>query len=292
MSEAFNKTGLDSPRLLAELLMAHVTGTDRLRLYMDADRPASALERDTLRALVARALRHEPVQYLVGEAWFFGLPLHVTPDVLIPRPSTETLVEQALLHTRAEPGFGGKSGEGVRVADVCTGSGAVVIALLKNLPGATGIASDLSPAALAVAARNAARHGLEGRLSLVAGDGMAPIVDHPAGGGAAFHAIVANPPYIPDSEWNDPAMMDRSVREFEPTLALRGGPDGLNILRPLVEAAPASLLPRGLLALETAAATAKAVADQMRAHPLLDPSSVRIAKDFEGLDRVVVGVRK
>src|SRR6185369_12823068 len=102
---------------------------DRLKLYMEADRPASSLERDTLRDLVARALKHEPVQYLVGEAWFFGLPFHVDPRVLVPRPSTETIVEQVLLHARAEPGFGGKSGEGLLFADLCTGTGCIAITL-------------------------------------------------------------------------------------------------------------------------------------------------------------------
>src|SRR6185369_14736104 len=110
---------------------------DRLKLYMEADRPASSLERDTLRDLVGRALKHEPVQYLVGEGWFFGLPFRVTPDVLIPRPCTEAIVEQVLTHCRAEPGFGGKTGEGTRIADVCTGSGCIAVALLKNLPQAT-----------------------------------------------------------------------------------------------------------------------------------------------------------
>ncbi len=292
MSDAFTKKGLDSPRLMAELLMAHVTGSDRLRLYMEADRPASPLERDKLRDLVARALKHEPVQYLVGEAWFFGVPLHVSPAVLIPRPSTETVVEQVLLHARAEPGFGGKTGEGVKIADVCTGSGAIAISLLKQLSKATAIASDISPDALALARKNADRHTLDGRIEFVQGDLMAPIIDHPAGAGAQLHYIVSNPPYIPDSEWNDPAAVDKNVRDFEPEIALRGGPDGLNILMPLIQQAPAHLVHRGLLVLETAAATAATVADQMRAHPLMEPASVRVMKDFEGLERVVVGARK
>lgn len=292
MSDAFTKKGLDSPRLMAELLMAHVAGSDRLRLYMEADRPASPLERDKLRDLVAHALKHEPVQYLVGEAWFFGVPFHVSPAVLIPRPSTETVVEQVLLHARAEPGFGGKTGEGVKIADVCTGSGAIAIALLKQLSKATAIASDISEPALAVARKNADRHKLDGRIEFVQGDLMAPIIDHPAGAGAQLHYIVSNPPYIPDSEWNDPAAVDKNVRDFEPELALRGGPDGLNTLTPLIHQAPPHLVPRGLLILETAAATAHAIADKLRAHPLLDPATVRIAKDFEGLDRVVIGARK
>src|SRR6185295_16304457 len=138
-------------RLQAELLMAHVLGCERLRLYMDADRPASPLERSALRDLVGRALGHEPVQYLTGEAWFFSLPFKVDRRVLIPRPATETIVEHVLQHARAEAGFGGKTGEGVVIADVCTGSGCIAIALLKNLPQARAVATDVSPDALEVA---------------------------------------------------------------------------------------------------------------------------------------------
>ena len=112
MGEAFTKKGLEAPRLQSELLLAHVIGCERLRLYMEADRPASPLERDQLRDLVSRALAHEPVQYLVGEGWFFSLPFHVDRRVLIPRPATETIVQHVLQHARVEPGFGGKTGEG------------------------------------------------------------------------------------------------------------------------------------------------------------------------------------
>src|SRR3954466_7867875 len=116
MTEAFKKKGMDSPQLQARLLMAHVIGCDDMRLFLDPDRPASELERGQLRDLVGRALKDEPVQYLIGEWRFFGLPFKVDKRVLIPRPSTETIVEHVLQHTRAEPGFGGKTGEGVVIA--------------------------------------------------------------------------------------------------------------------------------------------------------------------------------
>lgn len=291
MSDAFTKKGLDSPRLMSELLLAHVIGTDRLKLYTDADRPASPLERDRLRELVGRALKHEPVQYLVGEGYFFGLPLRVGPGVLIPRPSTETVVEQVLVHARAEPGFGGRTGEGVRIADICTGSGAIVIALLKNLPKATAIAVDISEQALEYARKNAERHGVADRLELLQGDLCAPLIDHPAGAGAGagFHYLVSNPPYIPDAEWNDPAMVDPNVRDFEPELALRGGADGLKLIRPLIAQAPSRLRSRGLLVLETAAATAKTVAELINESG--EFASSRIVKDVDALDRVVVATR-
>jgi release factor glutamine methyltransferase len=292
---------------MSELLMAHVLGLDgkdgsggRLRLYMDQDRPASSAERARLRDLVGRALKHEPVQYLVGEAWFYGLPFYVSPAVLIPRPCTEVIVEEVLSHARAAWGAAGKTGEGLRIADVCTGSGCVVIALLKNLPHATGIGADISADALAVAKRNAERHGVDGRVELVQGDLLEPLIDHPAGGGVGgnFHYLVSNPPYIPDSEWDavpvpgQEPLVDKSVRDFEPHLALRGGVDGLRFVRPLIEKGPERLRERGVMMVEIAAASARAALKMMREQPLIDPDSVRVVKDHEGLERVVVGTRR
>src|SRR5690242_3674918 len=131
MSDAFTRKQLDSPRLLSEMLMAHVVGCERLKLYMDPDRPATPLERDTLRNLV-------------GEAWFFGLPFHVDRRVLIPRPATETIVEEVLQNLRARHGQAATKGEGLLIADVCTGSGCIAVALLKQLTGARVVGTELS----------------------------------------------------------------------------------------------------------------------------------------------------
>lgn len=289
MIDAFTKKGLDSPRLSAEMLMAHVVGCDRLKLYTDADRPASPLERENLRDLVGRALKHEPVQYLVGEKWFFGIPLHVDRRVLIPRPSSETIIEELLRHARSQPGFGGKSGEGVKFADVCTGSGCIAVALLKNMPKAVALATDVSSDALEVAKLNAERHKLADRLELLKGDLLEPLVNHPAGAVGELHYLVSNPPYIPDHEWDE---VEANVKDFEPHVALRGGSDGLKYLRTLAEEAPRRLRPHGVLLLETAACTAKSVAEMLRVHELMDPATVRIAKDLDGLDRVVIAARK
>jgi len=285
MNDAFTKHGMDSPRLFGELLMAHVLGCDRLRLYMDADREATQIERQTLRDLVGRALKHEPVQYLVGEAWFFGLPFHVDRRVLIPRPSTETIIEQVLQHTRAEPGFGGRTGEGVCFADVCTGSGCIAVSLLKNLPEARALASDISADALEIAKKNAERHGVADRLEMLRGNLLEPLVDHPAGHG--LHYVVANPPYIPDSEWEAVAP---NVKEHEPHGALRAGEGGMEFVRPLIEGAAARLRERGVLMVEIAAATAPAVLDLANSQEELE--GARIEKDFEGLPRVLVARKK
>ncbi len=289
MNDAFTRHQLDSPRLFSELLMAHVLGCDRLKLYMDADRAASPLERATLRDLVARALKHEPVQYLVGEAWFFGLPLHVDRRVLIPRPSTETIIEQVLQHARAEPGFGGKSGEGVCFADVCTGSGCIAVSLLKNMPEARALATDISADALEVAAKNAARHAVHERVEFLRGNLLEPLVDHPAGHG--LHYLIANPPYIPDHEWDAVAP---NVKDHEPHGALRGGESGLDFVRPIILNACERLRPGGLLLVEVASATAPAVLDLALSQPGFEDAKngTRIEKDFEGLPRVLIARRK
>lgn len=285
MASAFTEKGLDSPRLCAELLLAHVIGCDRLRLYMDADRPAAPLERETLRGLVARALKHEPVQYLVGEAWFFSLPFHVDKRVLIPRSCTETIVEHILQHHRAEPGFA--PGGAVTLADICTGSGCIAVALLKNLPNAHAAAVDISKDALAVARDNAERHKVIDRLDLLEGDLLNPLFGHPSG--QQLHYLVANPPYIPDAEWDsaDPAKaVGPNVKGFEPELALRGGPDGLRFVRPLIEHAPKNLRAGGTLMIEIAASTADAALAQATANPML--ASPSVINDLEGHPRVLL----
>jgi release factor glutamine methyltransferase len=287
MTEAFARKELDSPRLQAELLLAHVLGCDRLRLYMDADRPASEPERSALRELVARALDHEPVQYLVGEAWFFSLPFHVDRRVLIPRPATETIVEHILQHARVDPGGGGRSGEGVLIADVCTGSGCIAVALLKNLPKARAVATDISTDALEVARQNATRHGVLERLDLLQGDLLEPLRDFPATrGDGALHYLVSNPPYISDREWQ---AVPPNVKDYEPAAALRGGSDGLQYVQPLIERGPALLRPGGLILIEIAESTAAAALKLMQASPAVQQAE--ILEDFEARPRVVLGRR-
>jgi release factor glutamine methyltransferase len=209
--------------------------------------------------------------------------------VLIPRPATETIIEQVLLHARAEPGFGGKTGEGVHLVDACTGSGCIAISLLKQLPKAQAIATDISTDALTVASGNARRHKVDERLTLLDGDLLAPLIDHPPPDALGFHFIVANPPYIPDHEWDLPGLVWRNVREYEPHLALRAGPDGLQYIRPLIEQAAPRLRPGGQLLIETAASTAAEVEGLFRSLGRLE--AVRIVKDHEGLDRIVIGTK-
>ena len=272
-TEYFTRRAIDSPRLSAEMLLAHVLGVKRLKLYMDPDRPASELERATFRDLVERAAKHEPVDYLTGEAPFFSMSLRVTRDVLIPRPSTETLVEHVVRHARRTPGFAQPL-----IADVGTGSGAIAIALAKHVPGCRVIATDLSPAALALAKDNAAAQGVAQHIEFVEGDLLAPLSPYVG----RLRYLVSNPPYISDAEWEQ---VEPNVKDYEPTGALRGGVDGLDFIRPLIAHAARHLDRPGQLVLEVAAAHQSMVL-QLSADAGLQNATV--LADHEALPRVLV----
>lgn len=272
---AFEKKGMDSPRVCAEMLLSHVLDQPRLKLYMDPHRPASDLERAAFRALVERALQDEPVDYLVGQAPFFSLLLKVSPTVLIPRPSTETLVEHVLQHHRRTPGFANP-----RVADVGTGSGAIAVALAKQFAqagsDATVVATDLSEDALSVAAENAEAHGVADRIDFRQGDLLEPLR------GERFTYLVSNPPYIPDHEWG---AVEPNVKDHEPTQALRGGAEGLDLIRPLIQNAKQHLADPGQLVVEIAACQKEQVIALAREQGLRHPS---VLVDHEKLPRVLV----
>ncbi len=292
LADAFTKKDLDSPRLLAELLVAHVLGVERLKLYLEPDRPATPLERQALRDLVTRALKHEPVQYLVGQAWFFGVPIRTDRRALIPRPSTQTIVEHVLqdVRARAPDSHAGAKGEGLLLADVGTGSGCIAIALLKNLPGARAVATDISDDALALARENAQRAGVHDRLDLLAGDLLDPLDRHPvARAVGSLDYLASNPPYIPDDEWD---AVEPNVKDHEPRLALRGGADGLDIVRRLIGPdadAPRRLKPGGTILVEVATSRATQALALARAHPLL--RDARVLDDSDALPRVIVARR-
>ena len=229
----------DTPRLDAELLMAHILGVSRsdllIRHMKDSPPPPG------FASLVVRRMRHEPVAYILGEQEFFGLTIRVTPDVLIPRGDSEVLVETAL-KTRPEARW---------VLDCGTGSGALLLAVLHGLPEATGVGIDRSTAALDVAAANAAQLGLNERAN------MLPLDWHSSGWSAdlgQFDLILANPPYVEiDAE------LAPSVRDHEPAGALFAGADGLDDYRVLVPQLPALLAPEGVALIEIGATQADAV---------------------------------
>ncbi len=269
-TDHFAARGIDTPRLDAECLLAHALASERLRLYLDHDKPVLEEERARFRALVRRrADERVPVAQLTGRREFWSLSLRVTPDVLVPRPETETLVEVALQLLPARDGE-------AALLDVGTGSGAVALALAHERPRARVTATDLSEAALAVAKDNAEALGLASRVRLLVGDGFAPVA------GERFDLVVSNPPYVPEGE----AASLAPELAHEPALALFAGPDGTALLRRLVHDAPQALRPGGALALEVGPGQADDVTEWLREAGFREP---RIHRDLEGRPRVVAG---
>ena len=264
-SGRFAERGIASARLDAEVLLAKVLGLTRVGLYTAFDRPLDEGELASYRELIKRRLAGEPVAYLVGEQEFWSLPLHVDARVLIPRRDTETLVEV------------GRAAGGRRIADVATGSGAVALALAKELPEARIVATDVSAGALAVARQNALRHGLAERVELRLGDLVAPL-------DGVFDLIVSNPPYVPSHQI---ATLAAEVRR-EPRAALDGGPDGLDVVRRLVAAALPHLADGGTLAIEHGYEQGEKVRALFTAAGYRE---VATTKDLGGNERVTAGKR-
>lgn len=265
----FERVGVESPRLDAEVLLASALGSSRVMLYARFDQPLSHEERARFRVMVVRRSRGEPTAYILGEREFYGMALEVTRDVLIPRPDTETLVDLALaeLKPRAAP----------QVADVGTGTGCIALAIAREVAAARVLALDASPAACEVARRNAARHHLEARVTVIESDLLHGL---PAGP-PELDLVCANLPYIPRGEISG---LMRDVRDFEPHRALDGGEDGLDLVRALITQASGRLVPGGKILLEIGHGQAAAV----RAH-LLDAgyTEPRIHQDLARRDRVV-----
>ena len=212
-ADYLSRCGSPSARLDAELLLGHVLGMDRVSLYVNHDRPLEPGEVEAYRRVLRERCRGTPVAYITGKKEFMRVTLKVTPAVLIPRPETELLVEAAVQRLRAASGP-------LLVTDVGTGSGAIAIGLALSLPAARVLATDISPAALAVARENVTAHGLDGRIELLEGDLLAPVSDAVrAGRIGPLDAVVSNPPYIPARDWES---LPRSVRDYEPRLALDG----------------------------------------------------------------------
>ncbi|MFM7290460.1 MAG: peptide chain release factor N(5)-glutamine methyltransferase [Planctomycetia bacterium] len=263
--------GSDSPRLDAEVLLAHVRGCPRIALYTAFDVPVGEEERGRFRGLVKRRGEGEPVAYLVGSREFFSLSFGVTPAVLVPRPETEQLVVRVLDLCQNR----GPAAPRPRIVDVGTGSGAIVVTLAKRLPHADFVATDISPAALAVARDNAGRHGVADRIEFVECD----LLDAAAG---PWDVIVSNPPYVREDEFD---ALPRDVRLHEPRMALVAGPSGVEVVERLVAAAAEKLATGGWLVVEVGPSTAGAAEQIIAARPglALEPT----LKDLAGLPRIV-----
>jgi release factor glutamine methyltransferase len=308
--------------LAAELLLIHTLGRDRTWLYAHPEEQISTADADRFFALIARRANGEPTQHLTGKQEFWGLEFEVTPDVLIPRPETEHVIEVALDRLAVRDIRAGRkqtfTGEGLQIADIGTGSGCIAIALRRELPGATIYATDISSAALAVARRNAVRHNvadgirflkcslLEGliastaassKVSVVEAQHAAPQLGNAAAkaksgsrvsehGSRSFDLIASNPPYIGRRE---AATLMREVRDHEPEIALYGGDEGYELYADLITQAAAHLKPGGILVLEVGHNSLPAV------QPLLDSSqwaNVGVSNDLAGIPRVLAAERE
>ncbi|HET6387725.1 peptide chain release factor N(5)-glutamine methyltransferase [Hyphomicrobium sp.] len=216
MARAFAEAGLDSPQRDARFLLQGLLGLDGAQLFSASSRPLGEAA-EIVSAAATRRLAHEPVSRILGKREFYGREFIVTPDVLDPRPDTEAIVDLALEVVKSS----GLAGRPIRIADIGTGSGILIATLLAELPEATGVATDVSLAALDVARQNARKLGVADRIEFVATSGL-------SGCEGPFDLVVSNPPYIPAE---DIAGLEREVKDFDPRLALDGGPDGLDVYR-------------------------------------------------------------
>ena len=281
--------------LAAELLLLHVLQRDRAWVYAHPEESTDSQQLEAYLSLITRRADGEPTQYLTGKQEFWSLEFEVTPEVLIPRPETEHVMEVALDRLGLCELRAGRpqktNGRGFLVADIGTGSGCLAVALAKELPGATIFATDISPAALAVAGRNASRHSVADRIHFLKSDLSEPLnLDSAArqslgNGAASFDLVVSNPPYIAR---RDVPSLAREVRDFEPAIALYGGEEGYELYTSLVALAAFHLKPGGIFVTELGHASLPAV------RPLLDSrqwTSVGITNDLAGIPRVLAAQR-
>jgi release factor glutamine methyltransferase len=270
-TEHFERQGVDSPRLTAEVLLAHALQLDRVGLYLDLERPLEKAERVEYRSLVQRRSTGDPTQYLTGKREFYGRSFQVDPRVMIPRPETELLVERVLRELPPE--------KPCRLLDLCTGSGCIAITIAAERPGASVWATDLSADACEVARLNAESLQVASRVAVLEGNLFGPLP-----GDATFDAIVSNPPYVRSTEIEQ---LSPEVRR-EPKRALDGGLDGLALLGPIIAQAPGWLKPEGLLAMEIGEGQGGPVLSLLRGAGYID---AQIEKDLARQDRFALGRR-
>ena len=269
--------GIESARLDAEVLLCHVLRMEKAQFYLDVDSALSIDEERRVRELLMRRAKREPLAYIIGCKEFWSLDFIVTPDVLIPRPDTELLVELTLERAKWHP-----RRSSLKIVDIGTGSGAIAVSLAKELPEAQIWAMDVSAAALNIASINSQRHGVSSRLRFLLGDLFAPLGE----GDENFDVIVANPPYIRREELSD---HPQEIRDWEPMMALDGGPDGLGTYRRIVDEARNYLAPGGHVLLEIGDGMSEAVAELFaRAGSYETPS---IQRDYAGKDRVIAATK-
>ena len=263
------EAGVEEAALEADVLVRHVLSLERADLLARPETPLAPAQAAELESLLARRMRREPLAYVLGRREFHGLDFRVTSAVMVPRSETETLVEEALAWVRARQAP-------CTVADVGTGSGCIAVSLAVRLPGVRLLATDVSPAALAVTEENARRHGVAGRVRLLHGHLLQPLP-------GPVDLIVANLPYVPSGRFDG---LQPEVRDYEPRQALDGGPDGTDLLRPLLRQAGAYLRPGGAVMLEIDDEQGATMAEEARS--AFPAATVHVLPDLSGRDRVLV----
>ena len=293
-SQALAEAASEEAALEADLLLAHALGTDRTHLYQRLPEPLPPDAATAFDALLRRRLAREPVPYITGRKEFFGLEFEVTPAAIVPRPETETLVELVLAFCASRT-----AGDRLRIADVGVGCGAIAVALAVSLPQAEVIAVDLSADALALARRNAERHGVAERIEFREGDMLAPLAAHPEpvegpahpepkpgvsrGSSRRVDVIAANLPYVRSADFE---ASPPEIREHEPRLGLDGGHDGLRLIGRLLRDAPAYLKPGGALFAEIGEEQGEVA--RALAVGCFPAARIEVKQDLSGLDRVLV----
>lgn len=264
----FKSKNIQSARLDAEVLLSHVLRQERIYLYVHFDEPMEQNELSKFREYVKKRAQHVPIAYIIGEREFMGLPFKVTKDTLIPRPDTEILVENVLNNVDKD--------KEIEIVDIGTGSGAIILSLLVNLPKAQGKTVDISSKAIEVAKENAVNLQVNDRCEFFVGDLFAPLNDN------KFDVIVSNPPYIPQK---DIATLEDDVKEYEPVSALTDGGDGLSYYRRLLSKGKAYIKENGFIALEIGIYQSEDVKQIAMDNGW---KNIKIIKDYAGIDRVVL----
>ncbi|MFI4911338.1 MAG: peptide chain release factor N(5)-glutamine methyltransferase [Sedimentisphaeraceae bacterium JB056] len=265
-----DKAGVESARLRSEMILSHVLGLQRIMLYIST--PVAPDKLATLKELVREAASHKPVEYIIGYTTFYSITIKVSSDTLIPRPETEDLVRYAVDTLRGS--------DSKKVLDLCSGSGCIAAAVAKNVADCQVAAADISQGALEVAAENFRQCGVEDRVRVVQGDLFEPLA------GEQFDLIISNPPYVTTGEY---AELDKNVRDYEPSLALLAGDDGLDFYKEIIKQSPEYLTDGGKLLLEIGYQQAGAVKKLLEENGNF--KDILVYKDFANNDRVVSAVK-
>ena len=270
-----SRQGIEAGRLEAELLMGHVLQMERVQLYMAADQPLTSVELTEFKGLVGQRLKGRSIAHITGYREFWNLRFRVPADVFVPRPETEFIVEKALEILRREVPDSGT----VRILDLCCGAGNVLVSLLAELPDARGVGVDVSSDAAGAARLNADVAGVVDRLEIVCED-VLHYLDETS---QAFDIVTCNPPYIPTPDWE---ALEPTVKDYEPRLALDGGPDGLELVRKLLPLAGQAVLERGWFLMEYDGDHQTEAVRALAAEAGL--TSVEVVRDLAGIERVLV----